>query len=331
MMSATARGLLAWAVHAAIAVGLAGCAATSDMEQLQTNESALRGMIANDRQQMDSLQEQVARLNDRLTELEHNGGSGGGGSGSRADAALDARVSKLETQLASMQPAGAATPSIAPAGPGTPGTPGTPEAAASPAARGAEAPADAGASPETAAGAGAPVTSSPSPRTEIASAAPPAAPAPRPPAQQAMVGAVSWRAELDRELATPYSDPAANLYRAGLADIKGARYPQGIVKLQELQHKYPKSELSEPAEYFCANALFEAGKYDQSILQFNDLTMRFPNGKYASAALLREAEAFMKINDRIDARLTLQKLIGDHPNSPEAPQAKSMMQTLASG
>ena len=145
------------------------------------------------------------------------------------------------------------------------------------------------------------------------------------------MSAPSWRAELDRELVTPYSDPAEKLYRSGLADIKAARYPQGALKLQELQHKFPKSELSESAEYFCANALYESGKYDQSILQFNDLTMRFPNGRYASASLLREAQAFMKINDRIDARLTLQKLIGDHPNSSETPQARSMMQMLASG
>jgi TolA-binding protein len=169
----------------------------------------------------------------------------------------------------------------------------------------------------------------------MASVAPLAAPTSRPaaprPAAPPTASAPSWRAELERELVAPYSDPAVRLYRSGLADIRASRYPQGAVKLQELQHKFPKSELSEPAEYFCANALYESGKYDQSILQFNDLTMRFPNGRYATASLLREAQAFMKINDRIDARLTLQKLIGDHPNSPETPQARSMMQTLASG
>jgi TolA-binding protein len=100
--------------------------------------------------------------------------------------------------------------------------------------------------------------------------------------------------------------------------------------LQTLQRRYPKSDLSEPAEFFAANALYEMGKYDQAILQFNDQTMRFPKGRFASAALLREAQAFMKINDRIDARLTLQKLLNDLPDSPEAPMAKSMMQTLAS-
>jgi tol-pal system protein YbgF len=112
--------------------------------------------------------------------------------------------------------------------------------------------------------------------------------------------------------------------------MKAGRYAQAVAKFQDLQRRYPKSELSEAAEYFSANGLYESGKYDQSILQFNDLTMRFPRGRFATAALLREAQAFIKINDRIDARLTLQKLLNDHPEAPEAPSAKSMMQTLTS-
>ncbi len=76
--------------------------------------------------------------------------------------------------------------------------------------------------------------------------------------------------------------------------------------------------------------MFETGGYDQSILQFNDLVMRFPKGKYAGAALLREAQAFVKLNDRIDARLTLQKLVADHAGTPEAEAANTMMKDLAS-
>jgi TolA-binding protein len=135
---------------------------------------------------------------------------------------------------------------------------------------------------------------------------------------------------MDQELSATHDDPGEQLYRQGLVDLKANQYPQALSHFQTLQRKYPKSSLSEPAEFFAANALDEMGKYDQAILQYNDQTMRFPKGRFASAALLREAQAFMKINDRIDARLTLQKLLSDLPESPEAPMAKSMMQTLAS-
>jgi len=158
-----------------------------------------------------------------------------------------------------------------------------------------------------------------------ASAPKPAAPAP------AAAPAPSWRTLLDQELAASHSDAGAKVYRAGLSDLKAGKYAQGVGKMQDLQRRYPKSELSEPAEFFAGNGLFELGKYDQAILQFNDLTMRFPNGRFATASLLREADAFVKINDPIDARLTLQKLLAEHPDAPEAPMAKSMMETLANG
>jgi tol-pal system protein YbgF len=251
-----------------------GCAAGGDMQQMQENESTLRTMIANDRQQIDALQEKVARQNDQLTELAHNGGGGG----DLKD--LQDRITKLETQVAALQN------SVQPAPAGVP------------------------ASPEGG-GAGVP---------PIAPAAV-ASPLPQPPAGKAP----TWQEAANQELASAQNDPGAKLYRTGLTDMKAGKYQSSLTKFQEMQRKYPKSSLSGPAEFFSGNALFELGQYEKSILQFNDLVSRFPDGKYTTAALLREAQAFMKINDQIDARLTLQKLINDHPNAPEAPEAKSLM------
>lgn len=144
--------------------------------------------------------------------------------------------------------------------------------------------------------------------------------------------APTWPGELDQEIAAAATsnEPGIKIYREGLDAMKAGKYPLAVTRFTRLQHSYPKSPLSEPAEYFAANALFETGGYDQAILQFNDLVMRFPKGKYASAALLREAQAFVKLNDRIDARLTLQKLVTDHAGTPQATAANTMMKDLAS-
>ncbi len=168
------------------------------------------------------------------------------------------------------------------------------------------------------------------PGTPVASAVPPAGGSTPPPTPAEI--APTWPAELDQEIAAAATsdEPGIKLYREGLDAMKAAKYPLAVTRFTKLQHAYPKSPLSEPAEYFAANALFETGGYDQAILQFNDLVMRFPKGKYASAALLREAQAFVKLNDRIDARLTLQKLVADHAGTPEAASADTMMKDLAS-
>ena len=271
---------------------LAGCADQTDMDQLNKNEFTLRGMIAADRQQIDALKAQVAQQNDQIDELKHGATADTGGTSGMND-----RVASLEAEVKALQAGLAATPGAVP----PPG-----------------APADS-------VGGGVPGASG------VAPAAEPPAGGPAPPATPAEI-APTWPAELDQEIADAAnsSDPGIKVYREGLDAMKAAKYPLAVSKFTKLQHTYPKSPLSEPAEYFAANALFETGGYDQAILQFNDLVMRFPKGKYASAALLREAQAFVKLNDRIDARLTLQKLVADHAGTPQAEAANTMMKDLQS-
>ncbi len=272
----------------AAAFALAGCAEQGDVQQLNQNELTLRGMIASDRQQINSLKQQVQRQNDQIEELEH-GAAGAGGSAS----SMNDRVASRAAEVKALQAGMAATPGAIP-------PPGEPA--------------------DSVAGAPAPA---------IASAGTPPG-GPVPPAAPVAI-APTWPSELDQEIADAEtsSEPGVKIYREGLDAMKAAKYPLAVTKFTKLQHAYPKSGLSEPAEYFAANALFETGGYDQAILQFNDLVMRFPKGKYASAALLREAQAFVKLNDRIDARLTLQKLVADHAGTPQADAANTMMKDLA--
>ena len=269
---------------------LAGCADQSGMEQLNKNEFALRGMIATDRQQIDALKAQVARQNDQIEDLQHSTTPVAG----QASGVND-RIGSLEAEVKALQAGMAATPGAVP----PPGAP----------------------------------PDSVSPGTGVASTEPPAGEPAPPPAAPAEI-APTWPAELDQEIADAATsdEPGIKVYREGLDAMKAGKYPLAVARFTKLQHAYPKSPLSEPAEYFAANALFENGAFDQAILQFNDLVMRFPKGKYASAALLREAQAFLKMNppDRIDARLTLQKLITDHAGTPEANAADTMMKDLAS-
>ncbi len=170
------------------------------------------------------------------------------------------------------------------------------------------------------------------PGTSLASTEPPAG-GPAPPPTPAEI-APTWPAELDQEIAAAATsdEPGIKIYREGLDAMKAGKYPLAVTKFTKLQHAYPKSPLSEPAEYFAGNALAETGAYEQAALQFNDLVGRARGGKYAGPSLLRQAQVFLKMSppDRIDARLTLEKLIADHPGTPEAASADTMMKDLAS-
>jgi TolA-binding protein len=291
----------------AMTLSVAGCAAQADVEQVSQNEQSMRQMIANDQQQITAMHEQIAELNDRITELQHNSEGGG----SKGLAALKERVARLESQVN-------ATAAGAPLVPGAPGAPGVAGAPTAPGVPGAP-----GATPNLPSGA------------ESASAAP--GEGMTPPPVEAPPTVPGWQSVLDRELtaASRSSEPGSRIYRDGLVDMKAGKYPNAIAKFRAFQRAHPKSPLAEPAEYFSANALFELGardpsNYNQAILQFNDLAMRYPRGRFAASAQLREAQAFLRTNDSLDARLTLQKLVRDHPGTPEAAAADAMMKSMAS-
>jgi tol-pal system protein YbgF len=141
-----------------------------------------------------------------------------------------------------------------------------------------------------------------------------------------------WPHDLQHELSAAAGDKggAGKLYRSGLDAMQNRNYSAAVERFGTVQKKYPRSDLAEPAEYFSASALSEMGKYDQAILQYNDLVMRYPKGKYAGESLLREAQSFVQINDKIDARLTLQKLLSEHSGTPQAAAANAMMKNLES-
>jgi len=302
-------------------VGAGGCAGRADIDQVSQNEQSMREMIATDQQQITAMHDQIARLNDRITELQHNDTDSGGDS--KQVAALKDRIAKLESQVNA--PA-AGTPPV----PGVPGAPGAPGAVPG-APAGAPGTAPPGAPGAAPAAPGAPAEGATVDEGEAApegEAVPPA---------ESVPTVAGWQSVLDQELANANNSTEAGsrVYRDGLIDMKAGRYPNAVAKFQAFQRAHPKSPLAEPAEYFSANALFEMGardssNYNQSILQFNDLAMRYPRGRFAANAQLREAQAFLRTNDSLDARLTLQKLVRDHPGTPEAAAADAMMKSMAS-
>jgi TolA-binding protein len=280
-----------------------GCADQSgNMNQLNQNEFALRGMIASDRQQIDALRAELRQTQDELAELKHSSASG---SGAAAPADANERLTKLESEVNALQVALPVTPPPAAAGAETPAPP------------------------------GAATSSSATTRTTSSSIAgvPPAPSAGAPSAVNAGAEpAPTWPQDLDKEIAATQSskEPGAKIYRKALDAMKAGNYPTAIVEFAKVQHSFPKSLLSEPAQYFTANAFYESGKNEQAILQFNDLTMRFPNSRFLCESLLREGQSFVRLNDRIDARLTLQKLAGNANCSTEAVAANNMLKNLGS-
>jgi len=159
------------------------------------------------------------------------------------------------------------------------------------------------------------------PPPEAGSPPPPPSLSP-PPATAATVGSTS------ADLQTDYTQGDDGDYRQGLESYQRGDYGRAVQSLRRFVGKNPTSETVPTAQYWIGEAYFSQGKYNEAILAYNEILVAWPKSGRVPAALLRQANAFANLGDKIDARLILQKLISDHPGSQEAEQAKTQLRSL---
>lgn len=116
-------------------------------------------------------------------------------------------------------------------------------------------------------------------------------------------------------------------YRSAWQALNGQQYDKAIQQFRTFQRKNPASELADDAQYWIGESYFTRRDYNRAILEYNDV-LKYRKGDKVPAALLRQSQAFVEIGDKTDARLILQKLINDHPNSKQAKDARERLQNL---
>jgi tol-pal system protein YbgF len=131
-------------------------------------------------------------------------------------------------------------------------------------------------------------------------------------------------ADLERDLARA----GATDYREGLQQFQRGDYAKAIQSLRGYVTKNPNGEYVANAHYWVGEAYYAQRKYNEAILEYNEILVNSPKSDRVPAALLRQASAFAELGDKIDARLILQKLTAEHPNTDEAAKAKQKLLSL---
>jgi tol-pal system protein YbgF len=143
-----------------------------------------------------------------------------------------------------------------------------------------------------------------------------------PPSSGGTAGGVREDTHLSRE-----APEAQDEYKLALRALNDQQYDKAVQQFRNFQRKYPNSDMADDAQYWIGESYFNQKDYNRAILEFNDV-LKYRRGDKVPAALLRQAQAFLEIGDRTDARLILQKLVNDYPNSEQARDAKDRLQAL---
>ncbi len=118
-----------------------------------------------------------------------------------------------------------------------------------------------------------------------------------------------------------------DLYRGAVRLFQDRQYRPAIQEFRTFQRRCPESQMADDAQYWIGESHYVRNDYNRAILEFNDV-LSYRRGDRVAAALLRQAQAFLAIGDKTDARLILQKLVNDHPSATQTLEAQTMLQTL---
>ncbi|MDY0211893.1 MAG: tol-pal system protein YbgF [Desulfuromonadaceae bacterium] len=120
-------------------------------------------------------------------------------------------------------------------------------------------------------------------------------------------------------------DPEA-LYREALQLVQQEmNFSAAREKFISFVEKYPEHELAVNAMYWIGETLYGNKKYENAILQFQDVIQMYPQHSKIPAALLKQGLSFYELGDTRNAKIILQKVQDKYPTSPEAQIAQQRL------
>ncbi len=81
-------------------------------------------------------------------------------------------------------------------------------------------------------------------------------------------------------------------------------------------------------EWYVGEFYFKRGKWAGAAGRYEALVEKYPGSRHEAEALLKLAEACVKIDEKHRARTALQKLIVSHPQDPRRPRAEELLAKL---
>jgi tol-pal system protein YbgF len=116
-------------------------------------------------------------------------------------------------------------------------------------------------------------------------------------------------------------DKAYTLYREG-------KYIESHEAFRDYMRRFPDTALTDNAYFWIGEAYYDQGQFEQAILQYDKVVQKFPDGDKVASAILKQAFAFSAIDDNLDARILLKKVIKEHPDSEQAGIAKKKLAVI---
>src|ERR1035437_1489296 len=118
------------------------------------------------------------------------------------------------------------------------------------------------------------------------------------------------------------------MYAAAYQTFKDGHYDKSRTEFKNFLATYPDTEYAGNAQFWIGECYFFEKNYEQAILEYEKVAKNYPKGNKVHYALLKQGLSFLKLNDKISAKLILQQVIKDFPNTNQARIARSKLQEI---
>jgi len=116
-----------------------------------------------------------------------------------------------------------------------------------------------------------------------------------------------------------------SLYAAAYELFREARYEKSREGFENFLKQHPDTEFSDNAQFWIGECYYFEKKYEKAIVEYDKVVKNYPEGNKVPFALLKQGLSFEKLGDKASAKLLLQQVIRDFPNTGQARIARTKL------
>ena len=107
--------------------------------------------------------------------------------------------------------------------------------------------------------------------------------------------------------------------------FKSGRHDAAKNEFRKFLKTFPNSEYSDNAQFWIGECDYFQERYEEAIIEYEAVIQNYPKGNKVPNALLKQALSFLKLGDKSSAKLLLQGIIKDYPNTTPASVARKKL------
>ncbi len=124
-------------------------------------------------------------------------------------------------------------------------------------------------------------------------------------------------------------DASHRLYDRVMDEFRHRDYEAALAGFRFFLEIHGQSVLASNAQYWMGECHYRLGRYKEALTAFYNVVSYYPLSQKLGASTLKIGQIYTKLGDKEKARMMYDRVLDQHPDSPEAEVARKALETVA--